>query len=104
VETKARGLKLAQELDEELNIPEKVRIHWTGCPNSCGQAQAGDIGLMGTKAKKDGSVVEGVNLFLGGKVGKDAKLGELSQKSIPCDDLKPILKDLLINQFGATAK
>ena len=52
VETKARGLKLAQELDEELNIPEKVRIHWTGCPNSCGQAQAGDIGLMGTKAKK----------------------------------------------------
>ncbi|MGY6530009.1 MAG: ferredoxin--nitrite reductase [Cyanobacterium sp.] len=104
VETKARGLKLAQELDEELNIPERVRIHWTGCPNSCGQAQAGDIGLMGTKAKKDGSVVEGVNLFLGGKVGKDAKLGELAQKSIPCDDLKPILKDLLINQFGATVK
>jgi len=104
VETKARGLKLAQELDEELNIPDRVRIHWTGCPNSCGQAQAGDIGLMGTKAKKDGSVVEGVNLFLGGKVGKDAKLGELAQKSIPCDDLKPILKDLLINQFGATVK
>ncbi|AFZ47494.1 assimilatory nitrite reductase (ferredoxin) precursor [Cyanobacterium stanieri PCC 7202] len=104
VETKARGLKLAQELDEELNIPERVRIHWTGCPNSCGQAQAGDIGLMGTKAKKDGSVVEGVNLFLGGKVGKDAKLGELSQKSIPCDDLKPVLKDILINQFGATVK
>lgn len=104
VETKERGLKLAQELDAELNIPERVRIHWTGCPNSCGQAQAGDIGLMGTKAKKDGQVVEGVNLFTGGKVGKDAHLGTVTQKSIPCDDLKSILKDLLISDFGATVK
>ena len=104
VETKERGLKLAQELDQELNIPQRVRIHWTGCPNSCGQVQAGDIGLMGTKAKKDGQVVEGVNLFTGGKVGKDAKLGELKEKSIPCEDLKPLLRNLLINDFGATPK
>jgi ferredoxin-nitrite reductase len=104
VETKERGLKLAEELDNELNIPERVRIHWTGCPNSCGQVQAGDIGLMGTKAKKDGEVVEGVNLFTGGKVGKGAKLGTVQQKSIPCDDLKPILRALLINEFGATPK
>ncbi len=104
IETKARGLKLAQELDKELNIPQRVRIHWTGCPNSCGQVQAGDIGLMGTKAKKDGQVVEGVNLFTGGKVGKDAHLGSLAEKSIPCEDLKPILRDLLIRDFGATLK
>lgn len=104
VETKQRAVKLATELDNELNIPSKVRIHWTGCPNSCGQAQAGDIGLMGTKAKKDGQVVEGVNLFMGGKVGKDAHLGNLQQKSIPCDDLKSVLKEILINEFGATVK
>ena len=30
----------------------QVRIHWTGCPNSCGQVQAADIGLMGGPAKK----------------------------------------------------
>ena len=104
VETKQRALKLAQELDAELNISQRVRIHWTGCPNSCGQAQAGDIGFMGTKAKKDGKVTEGVKMFMGGKVGKDAHLGELKEKSIPCDDLKPILKDLLISDFGATQK
>lgn len=104
VETKTRALKLAQDLDQELNIPQRVRIHWTGCPNSCGQPQAGDIGLMGTKAKKDGQVVEGVNIFTGGKVGKGAKLGEVVQKSIPCDDLKLVLKDLLIKEFGATVK
>ena len=59
---------------------------------------------MGTKAKKDGQVVEGVKLFEGGKVGKDAHLGELKQKSIACDDLKPVLRNLLINQYGATLK
>ena len=30
----------------------QVRIHWTGCPNSCGQVQAGEIGIMGAPAKK----------------------------------------------------
>lgn len=102
IETKQRAWKMVQELDQELNIPERVRIHWTGCPNSCGQAQAGDIGLLGTKARKDGNTVEGVNLYVGGKVGKGAKLGDLREKSIPCEDLKPILRDLLIEEFGAT--
>ncbi len=104
VETKNRGLQLARELDAELNIPNKVRIHWTGCPNSCGQVQVADIGFMGTKVRKDGKTVEGVNLFMGGKVGKEAKLGDVTQKGIPCEDLKPILKELLIKEFGATVK
>ncbi len=104
VETKQRALKMAQELDEQLNIPQRVRMHWTGCPNSCGQAQAGDIGLMGTKAKKDGKVTEGVKIFTGGQVGQDSHLGTLKEKSIACDDLKPVLRDLLMNEYGATLK
>lgn len=82
VETKQRAVKLATELDNELNIPSKVRIHWTGCPNSCGQAQAGDIGLMGTKAKKDGQVVEGVNLFMGGKSGQGCSFRQSQTKKV----------------------
>jgi ferredoxin-nitrite reductase len=104
IETKQRALKMAQELDAELEIPNRVRLHWTGCPNSCGQAQAGDIGLMGTKVRKDGQTVEGVNLYMGGKVGHGAKLGELREKSIACDDLKEVLKNLLIQEFGANPK
>jgi ferredoxin-nitrite reductase len=104
IETKQRALKLAQELDRELDLPNRVRIHWTGCPNSCGQAQAGDIGLMGTKARKDGKAVEGAKIFLGGQVGKDAKLGTLFDKGVPCEDLKPILRSLLMEKFGATLK
>jgi ferredoxin-nitrite reductase len=60
-----------------------------------------DIGLMGTKVRKDGKAVEGVDLYMGGKVGKDAQLGSCVQKGIACEDLKPFLRNLLIEQFGA---
>ncbi|AVQ73471.1 sulfite reductase [Microcystis aeruginosa NIES-1211] len=104
IETKNRAVDLISQLDAELNIPQGVRIHWTGCPNSCGQPQVADIGLMGTKARKDGKTVEGVDLYMGGKVGKDAHLGSCVQKGIPCEDLKSLLTSILIEQFGATPK
>jgi ferredoxin-nitrite reductase len=92
------------ELSQELTLEKPVRIHWTGCPNSCGQPQVADIGLMGTKTRKDGKSVEAVDIFMGGKVGKDAQLGEKVMKGIPCEDLKPVLRNLLIEQFGAKPK
>ncbi|MCA2627789.1 MULTISPECIES: ferredoxin--nitrite reductase [unclassified Microcystis] len=104
IETKNKAVDLIRQLDAELNIPRGVRMHWTGCPNSCGQPQVADIGLMGTKARKDGKTVEGVDLYMGGKVGKDAHLGSCVQKGIPCEDLKSLLTSILIEQFGATPK
>lgn len=38
-ETKARATQLMEALEQELHIPGPVRVHFTGCPNSCGQAQ-----------------------------------------------------------------
>ncbi|HAX86679.1 MAG TPA: ferredoxin--nitrite reductase [Cyanobacteria bacterium UBA11370] len=104
IETKNRALAMIKVLEAELEMTRPVRIHWTGCPNSCGQPQVADIGLMGTKVRKDGKAVEGVDLYLGGKVGKDAKLGTCVQKGIPCDDLLPVLRNLLIENFGAKSK
>jgi ferredoxin-nitrite reductase len=101
IETKNRALAMIQALESELTLTQPVRIHWTGCPNSCGQPQVADIGLMGTKARKNGKAVEGVDIYMGGKVGKDAHLGECVQKGIPCEDLQPVLRDLLIQHFGA---
>jgi ferredoxin-nitrite reductase len=104
VETKNRASALAKQLDAELEIPNSVRIHWTGCPNSCGQPQVADIGLMGTKVRKDGKTVEGVDLYMGGKVGKDAQLGTRVQKGIPCDELSTVLRSILIETFDAKPK
>ncbi|MDJ0717417.1 MAG: ferredoxin--nitrite reductase [Prochloraceae cyanobacterium] len=101
VETKNRALALAKELTEELFLPKPVRIHWTGCPNSCGQPQVADIGLIGTKARKNGKTIEAVDIYTGGKVGKDACLGNCVMKGVPCEDLKAVLRNLLIEKFDA---
>lgn len=68
IETKARAMEAVRKLEARLDLPKAVRVHWTGCPNSCGQAQVADIGLMGAPAKLDGKAVEGVRIFVGGKV------------------------------------
>ena len=104
IETKNRALAMIKALEEDLTFTNPVRIHWTGCPNSCGQPQVADIGLMGTKTRKNGKTLEGVDIYMGGKVGKDAHLGTCVTKGIPCEDLQPILQDLLIKNFGAKLK
>jgi len=104
IETKNRALAMIKELEQELSLPRPVRIHWTGCPNSCGQPQVADIGLMGTKARKNGEMVEAVDVWMGGKVGKDAHLGSMVMEKIPCDDLKPLLRELLMEHFGASPR
>jgi ferredoxin-nitrite reductase len=104
IETKERALQLAQELDRELDIPQRVRLHWTGCPNSCGQPQAGDIGLMGTKVRQDGKAVEGAKIYAGGKVGQGAELGTIVNQGVAVDDLKGTLRSLLIEKFNAKLK
>lgn len=101
IETKNRATELIRELEAELELSRPVRIHWTGCPNSCGQPQVADIGLMGTKVRKDGQTVEGTDIYMGGKVGKHAQLGECIRKSVPCSDLKQVLSELLIQHFDA---
>ena len=104
VETKMQSLALARRLDSELDIPEPVRMHWTGCPNSCGQPQVAQIGMMGTKARKNGKMVPAVDIYMGGTVGKDAHLGERVMQKVPCDELPDVVRKLLTDNFGATLK
>ena len=42
---------------------------------------------MGAKVRKDGKTIDAVDIFMGGTVGKDAKLGEKVMKGIPITDL-----------------
>ena len=70
------------------------------------QVQVADIGLMGGPAKFEGKAVEGVRIFIGGKIGEGAELGQEIEKGIPCNEevLVPKLKEILINQYGAKEK
>jgi len=42
-----------------------LRVHVSGCPNSCAQHQAGDIGLAGAKVRVDGVTRQGYHVYVG---------------------------------------
>ena len=90
-----------EELERRVELPHAVRMHWTGCPNACGQPYMGQIGLMGAKARKDGAMVEAAKIFLGGSMDADPKLAELHHKGVPLSDLPDVLEALLVERFGA---
>ncbi len=103
--TKDQALQAAQELDQELTLPEELKIHWTGCPNTCGQAYMGAIGLTGTKAKNsEGVMGEGYTMTLGGSQGPNPTIGEVHRKAIPAEEIKSALREVLIERFGATPR
>ncbi len=53
-----------------------LRVHVSGCPNSCAQHQVGDIGLAGTKVRLGGQTRLGYQLFLGADV-EQGLIGEV---------------------------
>ena len=74
VETKARALQWAHELDQRVIIPgaEIIRLHFSGCSASCAQPQIADVGFRGETAKTATAIVEGVDIGIGGSLGRDA--------------------------------
>ncbi|XP_042378806.1 ferredoxin--nitrite reductase, chloroplastic-like [Zingiber officinale] len=105
IETKARALKVTEEVERRVALQMPVRMHWTGCPNTCGQVQVADIGFMGCMARdKEGKACEGVDIYLGGRIGSDSHLGELYKKAVPCKDLAPVVVDILVDKFGAVLR
>nr|CAB3451176.1 unnamed protein product [Digitaria exilis] len=105
IETKARALQVTRDVEKRVSVPRPVRMHWTGCPNSCGQVQVADIGFMGCLTKdSEGKVVEAADIFVGGRVGSDSHLADVYKKAVPCKDLVPIVADLLVERFGAVPR
>lgn len=105
IETKARALKVTEEVERLVSVPKTVRMHWTGCPNTCAQVQVADIGFMGCMTRdSEGKIVEGADVFLGGRIGSDSHLGEVYKKAVPCKDLVPLVADILVEKFGAVRR
>jgi sulfite reductase (ferredoxin) len=69
-ETKSFSRWLVEELEERLpQFDQDLKLHVTGCPNSCGQHWIADIGIEGKKIKQDGRLVDAYYFCLGGAVG-----------------------------------
>jgi ferredoxin-nitrite reductase len=101
IPTKGTAQAVLEELERRIELPDAVRMHWTGCPNACGQPYMGQIGLMGAKARKDGDMVEAAKIYLGGAMDAEPKLAELHHKGVPLTDLPEVLEQLLVEHFGA---
>jgi sulfite reductase (ferredoxin) len=70
-ETKSFARWLVEALEARLpGFDQHVKIHITGCPNSCGQHWIADIGIEGKKAKVDGRQVDAYYFCVGGALGK----------------------------------
>jgi sulfite reductase (ferredoxin) len=69
-ETKAFSRWLVEELEERLpGFDQHLKLHVTGCPNSCGQHWIADVGIEGKKIKTNGQMVDAYYFCVGGALG-----------------------------------
>jgi sulfite reductase (ferredoxin) len=74
-ETKGFARWLTEELEDRLpGFQEQIKLHITGCPNSCGQHWIADIGIEGKKIKTNGQMVDAYYFCVGGSVGQFASI------------------------------
>jgi len=74
-ETKGFARWVVDELEERLpGFDQQLRLHVTGCPNSCGQHWIADIGIEGKKIKHEGKLIDAYYFCLGGAVGQHAAI------------------------------
>jgi sulfite reductase (ferredoxin) len=72
-ETKGFAKWLVGEMEDRLpGFDQQIKLHVTGCTNSCGQHWIADIGLEGKKIKQDGVSVDAFYFCVGGAVGRYA--------------------------------
>ena len=61
---------LVEVMEERLpEFDQELRMHVTGCSNSCGQHWIADIGMEGKKIKHEGVMTDAYYFCLGGGVG-----------------------------------
>lgn len=96
VETKKRAKVVAEYLDEHVKLDEKIRIHFIGCPNSCGQKHIADIGLQGALIRTPAGMVDAFDIAVGGSLGPGAQLNKVLKGRIKGDHVGPVLAQLLM--------
>jgi ferredoxin-nitrite reductase len=95
IDTKGWALKTARKLESKLGKTQPLRMHWSGCPASCGNHTVADIGLLGKNIKLNGEVVEAVDVFAGGAAGCEANFPVKIMEDVPCEDLPEVVAGLV---------
>lgn len=95
-ETKSFARWLVEELDDRLpGFEQHLKLHVTGCPNSCGQHWIADLGLEGKKIKQDGKLIDAYYFCVGGAVGKHQAIGRPVGYRCPAYEVPAAIERLL---------
>jgi ferredoxin-nitrite reductase len=101
IDTKNIALGLASHLEGLLPEGRSASIHWSGCPAGCGNHHVADIGLEGKRVRVGAEVVEAVDVYVGGRSDKNAKLATKVLEDVPCSRLSEVLATLLVNESSS---
>jgi len=94
-ETKEFARRLVEDLERRLpSFHEHVKLHVTGCPNSCGQHWIADIGVEGKKLKIDGALVDAYYFCVGGALGAGESVARPIGLRVAATEVAPAIERL----------
>ena len=97
-ETKSFARWLSTELDDRLpGFDQQIKLHITGCPNSCGQHWIADIGIEGKKIKHEGKLVDAYYFCVGGSLGQLASIARPVGYRCAATDVPDAIERLITN-------
>ncbi|HLH02936.1 MAG TPA: nitrite/sulfite reductase [Bryobacteraceae bacterium] len=95
-ETKEFARWLVDEMEVRLPaFDQQLKLHVTGCPNSCGQHWIADVGLDGKKVKSNGALVDAYGFVVGGGVGEQAAIARPIPYRCVAEEVPEALERLL---------
>ena len=94
-----------RELAIDDPVTRKMRVHMSGCPNSCGQHHIADLGFHGAAIKVGNRQIPAYHMFVGGNYRNDEiRLGKLVPKvRIPAKRVPDAVERVLALYHGDRA-
>ncbi len=92
------ALGVGMVLDEKyhgMELPGKMKIGVSGCPNQCSETSFKDIGLVGTR--------KGWRMYVGGNGGNNPRLGDILAQRIDTKTALGLI-DKILDYYRANAK
>jgi sulfite reductase (ferredoxin) len=95
-ETKSFSRWLVEELEERLpGFDQHLKLHVTGCPNSCGQHWIADVGIEGKKIKVGDRMVDAYYFCVGGAIGLHQSVARPIGYRCPASEVPDAIERLL---------
>jgi len=92
------SVKMGIAIDEKfqgMEMPNKIKIGVSGCPNSCAESKVKDIGLIGYR--------KGWNLYAGGTAGMKPMIGQPIAKNLTDEEAIKLIGKI-INYYHENEK